>query len=210
MSTFLEFLTFIVSAWIAWCAWQALGTWRNQIKANRITKFLDEVNEAAFDFVVKVQRPMDAHKHLRVRVWAHCTQLPESNMVITEADVIRYYEDSTTGIHEKFGELVQASLEQSADVSSTLTALLYRGQIHNLKQYRLLMYHIQRMQWQHNRLDSFFTLITRKHLSPTNPKIARMFRRVAEVDDGVMLSQLNHDYKKVVEILKGEYDHILK
>ena len=130
MSTFLEILTLVVSFWIAWCAWQALGTWRSQIKANRITKFLDEVNEATFDFVVRVQRPIDAHKHLRVRVWAHCTNLPESNMEITEADVIRYYKDSTTGIHDEFGELLQESLEESAEVNATLTALLYRGQIH--------------------------------------------------------------------------------
>jgi hypothetical protein len=210
MSIFLEFLTLGVSAFIAWCAFQALGTWRSQIKANRITKFLDEVNEATFDFVVKVQRPIDAHKHLRLRVWAHCTNLPESNMEITEADVIRYYEDSTTGFHDEFGKLLQKSLEESAEVNSTLTALLYRGQIHDLKEYRLLIYQIQRMQWQHNRLDSFFTLITRKHLSPSNPKVRRMFQRVAEIDDGMMLAQLNHDYKKVVKLLKGEYDQILK
>lgn len=187
----------------------ALNTWRRQIKASRTTQFLDDVNEAAFKFVTTVQQPIDAHKHLRIRIWSH-TDLEEGNFELTLDDVVRYYHNPNSDVSGSFDKLLLSSLKESNEANAVLTALLYQGQIHTLKNYSILSYHLQRMQWQHNRLSGLFRIITLDHLNTSNPKTSRILQRIADLDSDLMFHQLNNDYKKVIEHLRDEYSAVLK
>ena len=187
----------------------ALNTWRRQIKASRATQFLDDINEAAFKFVTTVQRPIDAHKNLRIRIWSY-TDLDEDNFEITLEDVVNYYHNPNSDVSGEFGKSLLHSLKESHEANNTLTALLYKGQIHTLNNYKLLSYHLQRMQWQHNRLSGLFRIVALEHLNTSQPKTSRILQRIADLDHDIMVAQLNNDYKKVIELLRDEYSSVLK
>lgn len=185
-------------------AFSALYTWKDQLKADKRFKLLDDLTDNVNEFVELLNVPIQHIKYIKM----HINSLEGHyglNNDIGNPQVVYFIEQNG----QEEGQRLIDSLSQCNESLKKIESLLIKGKVLDLKNYDECINACKSMINVYNAIQGFYVMISRDHLNWDNDVVQETLETVIVNTDHMLLEQTVQDnQKKYVDFVKERYADI--
>ena len=184
-------------------AYSALNTWKHQAKAQKQTKFLDELTDAVHEYIQALSQPIEFLKFIYLSIDSH-RGLPSSDEGKEYSHVIAYIESRGS----KDSKLMWEYLKSSSDSMAKINSLVARGQVYAFQNYDSCRESVETLLRQHQRLQAVASIVGSTNMNWQHPAVIKSIEEMLTVEpsdiellllryDLNFVSFIDENYKKI-------------
>lgn len=189
--------------WVAIVASFALGSWRKQLRAQRISGFLDQLMDAVHEYILSLSAPIELKRFIDIAVESHIPPTGESIVPEVPGAVEYISRRGSEDSKNLFGRLNEAR-----PIVAKVQSLLAKGQVLGLNEYQKCRDSCKLLLWQHQRLEVFASVIGNTHMNWEHPKVRESLKQWIPLEVSDIEQHLQEQHVLFLEFAKRNYENI--
>ena len=195
----------IVSAYVAWIATRALNTWKQQLKAQKQTDFMDAITEAVHEFIRLMDDPIDKVKFVKSRIKNYEGYI-ELDQSLENSEAITYIQSHG----QEDAKQLYEYLKPCTHILSKIDYLVVKGDVLGFKNYNECQNACSIITFQYNRIQYLRYIIGTPTLYWNNPEIQEALSKVIHLDPNDIEKQIKEQKVKILNFVDDNYKTIYK
>ena len=192
----------IATVWLVYIAKCALNTWKKQSKAQKQFDFMDQITDAVHELIGLLENPIAVVRVIKIGIESHSE--PSHTTEIESA--IKYIKASGKRDAKQLLEHLQSCRQTLFKVRS----LAAKGQVYGLTNYEECRQACNMISWQHDRMQSLYTMIGLESWNWENPEVKESLAQVISLDADEMKQQIDKASERFLVFVRDNHQAILK
>jgi hypothetical protein len=189
--------------WVAIVASLALGSWRKQLKAQRISAFLDQLMDAVHEYILSLHAPIELKQFVDISVESHVP--PAGDSIVPEVPgAVEYISRRGSEDSKKLFD----RLSEARSIIARVQSLLAKGQMLGLNEYQKCRDSCKLLLRQHQRLETFASVIGSTHMNWEHPKVRESLKMWIPLDVSDIERYLQEQHVLFLEFVQRNYEDI--
>ena len=201
----LEIINVAASVGMAMIAFSALRTWRDQLKAQKQTDFLDEITKYFHEVVHAMSAPRDMVKYIKMFIESY-EDLPQLDKSLKNSEAVLYIQKRG----KQDSEELYKSLKPCIQPLSKISSLVAKGQVLGLKNYSECQNACQIIIWQYKRIQALCSIIGKPTLNWENPTVQDCLGKAISLNSDDIEKQIEEQDVKFLNFVKNNYQEICR
>jgi hypothetical protein len=199
----LEIIKALAPVMTAIIAFLALRNWKRQDKAKRQADFLDQLTEAAHDFIGTMPMPVTLVQLIKIGMASHIPMVRKNSDPMV-AGAIEYIERRG---NEDAKRLFEA-LETARPAHTRIGALASKGNVFQFHDYKTCEKAVAMLAWQFDRMQALATFITTPSWYWQNEKIIEQLKKLMAIDPDDIRTHLSSHNAEIITYVGETYSHL--
>lgn len=191
----------IATVWLVYIAKCALNTWKKRSKAQKQFDFMDQITDAVHELIGLLETPIEVVRFIKIGIDSHSE--PSHTTEIESA--IDYIKASGKRGAKQLLEHLQPCKQTLFKVRS----LVAKGQVYGLNNYEECRQACNMISWQHDRMQSFYTMIALESWNWENLEVKKYLAQVISLDADEMKQQIDEANVRFIAFVRDNYQAIL-
>ena len=191
----------IATVWLVYIANCALSTWKKQSRAQRQLDFMDQITDAVHELIGSLVSPIEVVRLVKIGIESHSE--PSHTTEIESA--IEYIKASGKRDAKQLLEHLQSCRQALFKVRS----LVAKGQVYGFNNYEECRQACNMISWQHDRMQSLYTMIGSDSWYWENPKVKESLAQVISLDAEEMNQQIGKANVRFIAFVRDNSQAIL-
>ncbi len=201
-----EIVTGIVGIWMAVIATMALNTWKRQSKAKKQTDFLDELTDTVHKYINDISGPSEFVKYVKIGIESSQGLDHLLDKKLKNPKAIAYIKELGKDDSKRLDEY----LEHCKSSISKIHALVAKGQVIGLKDYKKCQNSCRMLTWQYERIQGLSFMIGNPSVNWKNEDVQRTLTKVIALDHDNINKYIGENYTLFLTFVKDNYEKIFK
>ncbi|WP_260926708.1 hypothetical protein [Novosphingobium sp. 9] len=201
----LEIVRTVAPVVTAWIAFRALRNWQRQDRAKREVEFLDQLIDAAQQYIVEIRIPVELLRMAKIGAASHVRDWEtreEDDKII--AGAIAYINKRG----EQDGKRLMEALAAIEPSVVKLRSLAVKGQVLNFSDYQRCHDAVIKITWHFGRLQAFTSMIQSPSWNWENPEVSGLLTKVMTIDTNEIIQDLDANAATIIGFARDTYKRI--
>jgi hypothetical protein len=199
----LEIVQALAAVWVAWVGTKALKTWKEQSKAERQGKLLDDLIEAVHEYLSLINSPLASAEFVKIGIDSHEPIGPSDDPL---AGAIAYIKAKGTDDSIRlFGAIRECRVSRDR-----IRSLVVKGQVLRFKNYSRGYNSATAIEHQLGKLEAIAAVIASPSLNWGNPIARKQVEKILAIDVHEIRSVLETQHLEFLSFVKDAYAQIYR